>query len=149
LPRIRLAEPFEKLRDAASRASPPPAIFLANLGSPADFTARSTFAKNLFEAGGIAAPGNDGFKTVDAAASAFKTSGALIACLCSSDDVYGREAEAAAKALKQAGARAVYLAGRPGGHESAWKNAGVDGFVYAGSDALGALQQIHATLGLK
>ena len=32
-----------------------PKIFLANLGTPADFTARATFAKNFFEAGGIEA----------------------------------------------------------------------------------------------
>ena len=38
-----------------------PKIFLANLGKPADFTARATFAKNFFEAGGIEAVTNDGF----------------------------------------------------------------------------------------
>ena len=38
-----------------------PKIFLANLGKLADFTARATFAKNFFEAGGIEAMTNDGF----------------------------------------------------------------------------------------
>ena len=42
---------------------------------------------------------------------AFKASGAKLACLCSSDEVYAREAAAAAKALAAAGARALYLAG--------------------------------------
>ena len=56
---------------------------------------------------------------------------------------------AAADALKQAGARGVYLAGRPGEFEAAWRKAGVDGFIFAGSDVLAALQQIHATLGIK
>jgi methylmalonyl-CoA mutase len=148
LPRIRLAEPFEALRDEAARAGTP-RVFLANLGTPADFTARASFAKNFFEAGGIEAKSNDGFASASEAASAFKTSGASIACLCSSDELYAREAEAAAKALKQAGAKAVYLAGRPGEHEAAFKKAGVDGFIFAGSDVLAALQQIHATLGLK
>ena len=59
LPRIRLAEPFEKLRDASDRAlaktGARPKIFLANLGTPAEFNARATFAKNFFEAGGIEA----------------------------------------------------------------------------------------------
>ena len=32
-----------------------PKIFLANLGTLAEFTARATFAKNFFEAGGIEA----------------------------------------------------------------------------------------------
>jgi len=147
LPRIRLAEPFEALRDTAARAGTP-RVFLANLGTPADFTARAAFAKNFFEAGGIEAKSSDGSKATDIAA-AFKAAGASIACLCSSDELYAREAEAAAKALKQAGAKAVYLAGRPGAHEAAWKKAGVDGFIFAGSDVLAALQQIHATLGLK
>ncbi len=148
LPRIRLAEPFEALRDAAARAGTP-RIFLANLGTPADFTPRATFAKNFFEAGGIEAKSIDGFQETGTLVAAFKSSGASIACLCSSDEVYEREADAAVRALKQAGAKAVYLAGRPGAHEAALKKAGVDGFIYAGSDVLAALQQIHATLGLK
>ena len=32
-----------------------PKVFLANLGTPADFTARATFAKSFFETGGIEA----------------------------------------------------------------------------------------------
>ena len=59
LPRIRLAEPFEALRDASDRAlaktGARPKVFLANLGKVADFTARAMFAKNFFEAGGIEA----------------------------------------------------------------------------------------------
>jgi methylmalonyl-CoA mutase len=149
LPRIRLAEPFEKLRDAAERAGKRPGVFLANLGAPSDFTTRASFARNFFEAGGIEALSSEGFKASDALAAAFRKSGASIACLCSSDEIYAREAEAAAKALKQAGAKAVYLAGRPGEHEAARKKAGVGGFIHAGSDVLAALQQIHAILGFK
>ena len=54
----RLAEPFEALRDAADAAAArgaPAKIFLANLGPVAAFTARATFAKNFFEAGGVEA----------------------------------------------------------------------------------------------
>ena len=65
LPAMRLAEPFEALRNAADRAlaksESRPRIFLANLGTPAAFNARATFAKNFFEAGGIEAVTNDGF----------------------------------------------------------------------------------------
>ena len=59
LPRIRLAEPFEALRDASDRmlakTGARPKVFLANLGKLSDFTARATFAKNFYEAGGIEA----------------------------------------------------------------------------------------------
>ncbi|HUC51472.1 MAG TPA: methylmalonyl-CoA mutase subunit beta, partial [Xanthobacteraceae bacterium] len=64
LPRMRLAEPFEVLRDASDRqlaaAGTRPKIFLACLGSQADFTARASFAKNFFEAGGIEAASGEG-----------------------------------------------------------------------------------------
>src|ERR1700686_1573181 len=115
LPRIRLAEPFEKLRDASDKilaaTGARPKVFLATLGKPADFNARANFAKNFFEAGGIAAAGGeDGASPL---AAAFKASGAALACLCGSDKTYDSEAEAAAAARKAAGARSVYLAGRP------------------------------------
>ena len=80
LPAIRLAEPFEKLRDAADRAlaksGSRPKVFLANIGTPAEFNARATFAKNFFEAGGIEAVTNDGFADDEAMNKAFKASGA-------------------------------------------------------------------------
>jgi methylmalonyl-CoA mutase len=146
LPRIRLAEPFEQLRDASdrmlARTGARPKIFLANLGKPSDFTARATFAKNFFEAGGIEAIGNDGFASSDEMIAALKASGARLACLCSSDDVYAREATAAAQALRGAGA-SVWLAGRPGALEPALTQAGVSGFVFAGCDALAALRASH------
>ena len=59
LPRIRLAEPFEHLRDRSdtylAKHGARPKVFLACLGRPADFNARASFAKSLFEAGGIEA----------------------------------------------------------------------------------------------
>ena len=90
-----------------------PKVFLAKVGTPADFTARATFAKNFFEAGGIEAVENDGFESRDALVAAFRASSARLACLCSSDAVYAREAVATAQALRDAGA-VLLLAGRPG-----------------------------------
>src|SRR6516162_489099 len=142
LPLIQLAEPFEALRDASdrmlARTGTRPKIFLANLGTPSDFTARATFAKNFFAAGGIEAAGNDGFATRDAMIEAFKASGAKLACLCSSEEVYARDALAATQALRRAGAL-VWLAGRPGALESELTQAGVSAFVFAGCDLLAAL----------
>jgi methylmalonyl-CoA mutase len=149
LPRIRLAEPFEALRDASDRTlaqtGARPKVFLANLGTPADFAARATFAKNFFEAGGIEAVGNDGFESRDALVAGFRASGARLACLCSSDAVYAREAVATAQALRDAGA-VLLLAGRPGALEAALTEAGVGGFVFAGCDALAALRTTHGLI---
>jgi methylmalonyl-CoA mutase len=193
---IRLATPFEALRDKSdhllARAGARPKIFLANLGTPADFTARATFAKSFFETGGIEAidyqlspsplpsgerstlqasdegaliegrnpspapspsaqerplPTGEVKEEFAALAAAFKTSGAALACLCSSDKVYADRAIAAAKALQAAGARHIYLAGRPGEQETAWREAGVQDFIFAGGDALATLNEAYRRMG--
>jgi methylmalonyl-CoA mutase len=148
-PQIRLAEPFEALRDASDRmlaaTGTRPRIFLANLGTFAEFTARATFAKNFFEAGGIEAVGNDGFAGLDDMVAALGHSGARLACLCSTNEVYAREASAAARALIAAGAH-VYLAGRPGEHEETLRTAGVAAFIFAGCNALATLEAAHRAI---
>jgi methylmalonyl-CoA mutase len=152
LPAIRLAEPFEKLRDASdrmlARSGRRPKIFLAKLGNASDFTKRATFAKNFFEAGGIEALGNNGSAGHDEMIAAFNRSHAGVACLCSSNAVYAREAIAAAKALIAAGCRHLYLAGRAGASEPALRAAGVEDFVFSGCDALAVLNMVHRQLGL-
>jgi methylmalonyl-CoA mutase len=141
---MRLAAPFEVLRDKSDArlksAGARPKIFLANLGTPADFTARATFAKSFFETGGIEAIDTPGFADPAELVAAFKSSGAAVGCLCSSDKVYAGHAEAAAKALHAAGASHIYLAGRPGEQEAALRAAGVGDFIFAGGDALAMLR---------
>ncbi|MES5486578.1 methylmalonyl-CoA mutase subunit beta [Bradyrhizobium sp. INPA03-11B] len=144
---MRLAEPFEALRDKSDAAlkarGSRPKIFLANLGTPADFTARATFAKSFFETGGIEAIDSEGIADPAALAAAFKASGAAMACICSSDKVYAAGAAEAAKALHGAGARHIYLAGRPGDQEAALRAAGIGEFVFAGGDALATLRDAY------
>lgn len=146
---MRLAEPFEALRDRSdhvlARSGARPRIFLANLGTSADFTARATFAKSFFETGGIEAVelSFPSPQQADALTDAFKASGALLVCLCSSDKVYAAQAETVAKALHAAGAAHIYLAGRPGDHEAAFRAAGVSDFIFAGSDALAILNAAY------
>jgi methylmalonyl-CoA mutase len=147
----RTAEPFERLRDCAeaieARRGRRPSIFLANLGPPAAFAARAGFARDLFEASGIAAPMNDGFLQADALVEAALAARADAVCLCSSDEVYEREtghaayegetlAEEAARRLLAAGVGPVVLAGRPGERETAYRHAGIEAFLYVGCDAL-------------
>lgn len=144
---MRLAAPFEQLRDKSDdilkKTGTRPKMFLASLGTPADFTARATFAKSFFETGGIEAIDTEGFSDPAALAAAFKTSGAALACLCSSNKVYATQATAAAKALQAAGAKHIYLAGRPGEREASLRAAGVNDFVFAGGDALATLQEAY------
>jgi methylmalonyl-CoA mutase len=143
LPPIRLATPFEKLRDKSDEilkeTGVRPKIFLCNLGTPADFTARATFAKSFFETGGLEAVDTDGFTDSVKLAAAFKASGAALACLCSSDKIYVEHAVPAAEALQAAGSKHIYLAGRPGELEAALRAAGVNDFIFAGGDVLAIL----------
>jgi methylmalonyl-CoA mutase len=152
LPTIRLAEPFEALRDASDRTlaaiGARPKVFLANLGTPSDFTARTTFTKNFFEAGGIEAISNDGFTNRADLVAAFEKSGARLVCLCSSNEVYAKQAAAIAKELARPGIH-IYLAGRPGELEEALKAAGIQSFLYAGCDMLAVLRAAYEFLGIQ
>ena len=134
----RLADDFEAQRGRAdahvSQTGARPRVFLVTLGTPADHTARLTFAKNLFEVAGI--------ETVTGDVSEFSTSGATVACVCSSDAIYRERAAEAVAALKSAGASRVYLAGRR------LDIAGVDEEVGMGSDVLDVLTRALDHLGV-
>ncbi|MEU3560199.1 methylmalonyl-CoA mutase small subunit [Kitasatospora sp. NPDC006786] len=140
LPRVRRAEAYEALRDRSDARvavdGARPALFLASIGNASAHTARTTFAANLFQAGGIATASAE---SVDPAAfaEAFRASGATVACLCSSDALYAEHASPVAEALKAAGARRVLLAGRLGELPS-----GVDEFIFAGGDAIAVLTSL-------
>ena len=140
------AEPFEELRDASdawlATQGQRPRAFLVNMGPVSHHTARATYSKNFFEAGGFEVIGSDGFRDAEAACHAFGTSGAKIAVICSSDKLYPDLVPAVATGLKEAGARTVVLAGHPGTHESAWRDAGVDKFIFVKCDVLALLREM-------
>lgn len=144
----RLSEPYERLRAAAEAASPQPSVFLANIGTGAQYTARATFAANLFATAGVRALGETGYSSAAEAAAAFVDSGAPIAIICGSDASYDDVAVAFAQALKAAGAKRVYLAGRPGERKADYEAAGIDEFVSVGVDVLDAMTRLHAQLGV-
>ncbi len=151
LPRHRLAEKFEALRDASdaylARTGKRPSIFLANLGPIAKHTARASFATNFFEVGGIEALTNTGFSDAESCAKAFKDSGAQIAILCSADPVYEEMAPTVAPALKAAGCQRLYMAGHPGDKKDAYVQAGADDFIFMGADVLVTTRAALALLG--
>ncbi len=125
----RDAEPFEALRARAESGARPEALLVA-LGPLAESRARVGFATHFFTAGGI---------RVRETSEATKAS---IACLCGSDERYAAEAAASARALKAAGCARVLLAGRPGNLEPSLREAGVDGFLFAGCDAVAVLSEL-------
>jgi methylmalonyl-CoA mutase len=150
LPQVRRAAAFEALRDRAdaylAATGARPAVFLATLGSAASHAARTGFATNLFQAGGLATRSGGG--TSEEIGEAFRASGARIACLCGADKSYAEQAAEVADALRAAGAGKVLLAGRPGSADAGSADPNVDGYVYAGCDAVEVLAGMLDELGV-
>jgi len=108
-------------------------VFLATLGPLPAHSARTGFAANLFQAAGL--------DVVTGPLEEFAGAETSVACLCSSDRIYADEATGAAKALREAGAAQVWLAGKV-------ETDGVDGYVHVGCDALAVLSRTLDTLGV-
>jgi len=144
LPVHRYAEEFEALRDAADARPQRPEVFLATLGPLATYTARSSFASNLFAAGGLAAREAGPTESTSDVVAAYREHPSPVVCLCSADKVYAERAAETARALQEAGAKTVLLAGKP-----AEPPADVDGLVHVGCDALAVLRAAHRTLGVQ
>ncbi len=146
---IRLAEPFERLRDLADQrtaAGRAPKVFLAALGPLSEHSARLQFAQNFFAAGGIGAVPSSGDGVWLAQATA--QTGCSLVCICGSDKRYAQDAVEAARTLKSAGAKRLYMAGKPGEREAELRAAGIDEFIHIGVDVLASLELAHAELGL-
>ncbi len=140
LPQHRIAERYEELRDRADAAGDPQ-VTLLTIGSLASYGSREAFAANLFAAGGI--------QTQSIAASAeSELSVSQVVCLVGADSDYAAEAADAARRARQAGAKRVLLAGKPGERAESDREAGVDGYIYLGCDAVSVLEQSLSDLGV-
>ena len=145
---LRLAEPFERLREssdaAQKRDGARPMAFLAAIGPLSKHGRRVGFVRDLLEAGGFETVADSGGDDPAASAARFTASGAMVACLCGDDESYAAHGHAFARALKAAGAPWLALAGRPGEAANAWREAGVDDFLFTGGDAIAALRRAWA-----
>lgn len=104
----RYGASFEALRDEPCDRP----VFLATMGSVAAHTARATFASNLLAAGGVAVEPAGRTTGVEDVLAAY--SGQPVVCLAGSDAAYAEWGADLVAALRDAGARHVILAGRPG-----------------------------------
>ncbi|RRD48986.1 methylmalonyl-CoA mutase small subunit [Arachnia propionica] len=144
IPLVRDSEVFEALRDRSAAASKRPTVLLACLGTRRDFGGREGFTSNLYHVGGIdtvIAEGTDPQVFVDA----LKQADTSIAVLCSSAKVYAEHGLTVARALKEAGAAEVRVAGQfkeLGADEAAIKEV-VDGNVF---DGMNVVELLTATL---
>lgn len=117
---LPIREPYDGWEGVASYAAsyeamrddpPTGTVFLATLGSIAQHTARATFATNLLAAGGVAVDVAGATDGPDDLVAAYQ--GQAVVCLAGADPTYGEWGEAAAAALREAGARRVVIAGKP------------------------------------
>jgi methylmalonyl-CoA mutase len=150
---IRLAEPFERLRDLSDAflhgTGARPKVYLVALGAESEHRRRVAFVRERLEAGGLAAVYDGEAATAEEAVKRRRASGAPLVCLCGTDDAYAKQAEAFAKAIKASGVKGVALAGRPGESERTWRVAGVDDFIFAGGDAVATLHALYGRIGVE
>lgn len=149
---IRLAEPFENLRDRAlewaAKNGRAPRLFMANLGRPADYIGPASHARNLFAAAGFEAIGGDPLKDEAALAATLEGVEAEAAVICGTpEDCRARAGEVMA-AVRAAGIEPVYLAGQPE-ILTPRDQATLSGALHDGMDAVAELERLQDHLGGK
>ncbi|VEI02688.1 Methylmalonyl-CoA mutase small subunit [Acidipropionibacterium jensenii] len=145
----RDSEVFEALVDRAGKAAERPKVFLACLGTRRDFGAREGFSAPMWHIAGIETPEVEG-GSLEEVVAAFKASGSTVADLCSNKKVYAAQGLPAVKALKEAGAKKVYLSGafKEFGDDAAEAEQVFDGRVAMGMDVVSVLSDTLDTLGV-
>ncbi len=147
--RWRPAEPFERLRAASDRWRDQhgrrPRILLLHLQAD-DGSARPdvAFVRRLFAVGGIESAEATAQRVADIAEHVAESRTDAVAILVDAPD--GELASELAPALAPLGDRPAFLGCEPGKHEGAFRDAGVDGFVYDGCDVQALLEALHERL---
>ena len=141
----RDAEVFEALRDATKGTDAK--VFLACLGSRRDFGGREGFASNYFHIAGLETPEVEGGSTEEIV-EAWKASGTPVVALCSSAKVYAAQGFEVAKALKEAGAAKVILAGNIKELGDVNTDGVIDSTIALGMDVVAGLSDVLNTLGV-
>jgi methylmalonyl-CoA mutase len=143
----RAAEVFEKIRnslfDIEEKNGSKPKVFLATMGSLKQFKARADFSRSFFELAGFDIIYPNGFSTTEAAVDSAIESRADAVIICSTDDEYPEIVPELTKGVKDRnGNTHVILAGFPKEQIEAYKQSGVDDFIYLGCDAYGILSNL-------
>ena len=151
----RWTEQFEELRGATERYTAQTGktlkVFLANMGPLSQHKARADFSCGFFEVANFEMLRNDGFMTVDEAASAAVSSGAEAAVICSTDDTYPELVPPLAAAIKAAAPKMmVLLAGAPAPeYKQSYLDAGVDEFIHVRANCYEVLKKIQSVRGIR
>ncbi len=87
----------------------------------------------------------EGLEGVEDSSAAYEASGSRTAVLCAPDELI----PGLARTIKSRGAHRVLVAGRPGPEQDHWRIEGVDGYLYAGCDAIDLLMDIQEVEGVR
>jgi methylmalonyl-CoA mutase len=138
-PAMRLAEPFEKIRQRtanhAALAGRYPKVLLLKRGDLKMRMARANFCFNFLGCAGFDIADSEEYAGTDAD----------LIVLCSSDPEYTSLAQEVCAAVSIP----VLVAGNPKDQIEALKAAGVQGFIHIGSDAVQTLTEWQIRLGMK
>ena len=139
LPRVRIAEPFEEIRQRTTEHARVtgryPKVLLLKRGDVKMRGARTNFVLNFF--------GCAGFDMEES--EEYQETGADLIVLCSSDAEYLAFAQEVCPQVKVP----VLVAGNPKEQIAALEAAGVKGFVHIGSDAVQSLTEWQDKLGMR
>jgi methylmalonyl-CoA mutase len=152
LPDTRLAAPYEALRAAAAAYKATnghgPKIHLANIAALRRHKARADFIRGFFETGGFEIAGAEGSTDPAVIAAKAAESGAQIVVICGHDEDYAVHVPAVCRAVKaRTPGVTLLLAGNPGESEAAYKEAGLDSFIFVKSDNYATNRQYLQKLG--
>lgn len=140
---------FENLRLATENSDHTPKVLTLPLGDRRMRKARSGFAGNFFGCVGYDIEDPIGYENVDEAMKAVQEESPDIAVICSSDNEYEELVPAFANAFGKLEERPLLvLAGYPKDKVKSYKEAGVDEFIYAGSNVLESLKRFHQKLNI-
>ena len=144
----RAAKPFEEIRletqKIAAERGKGVKVQLVPIGSKKMRKARATFSQNYLECAGFKVENHTGFESVDKAATKLTPKDADIVVLCSSDDEYPNLVPGFCSEFGDSAT--LILAGYPSNEIEAFKEAGIDLFIYSGSNMLETLNAIQERL---
>ncbi len=144
----RAAEPFEKIRIKTQRwnkrIGKVLTATLIPIGDKRMRKARASFSQNYLQCAGISVQNHSGFSSLQEAANEIDSESQILV-LCGSDSDYEEFVEPFCKEFKNSG-RLLILAGYPKQKIEAYKQAGIDLFIYNGSNMIDTLEEIQQKL---
>ena len=124
-------------------------MYLAKVGTIAQYKPRADFASSFFKVGGFEVTQGEGQESVEKAAADAVNSGCQVIVICSSDDSYPEIVPQLTKAIRKGKPDAILvLAGYPTEQLEFYKQAGIDEFISAGANAYELLMRISQKIGV-